>query len=216
VDSGGQGARQATCSIQVGPRGSGSCDVTYQASEVSGRVKIRAETTDNGLDESLSTQVDVRVPSLFRASGSPQYLRFVRSKDSGHVDAVAFALAPHALLGLQRLANAYRIVTVEERSDEGYTLGLILSVNDMSLPWGGKFDITGEWTGDHNSHRKGTSIDINKRGFDRLTDRPVPNREGHLTTEEIERSRLEVSEACDNARGRVVPEEDFHCEFDAE
>jgi hypothetical protein len=37
----------------------------------------------------------------------------------------------------------------------------LVSVNDMSLPFGGKFDINGTWSGDHASHYFGTDVDIN-------------------------------------------------------
>jgi hypothetical protein len=32
--------------------------------------------------------------------------------------------------------------------------------DDMSLPWGGKFDINCSWAGDHNAHRLGTNCDV--------------------------------------------------------
>lgn len=35
-----------------------------------------------------------------------------------------------------------------------------LYINDMSLPFGGLFDINGNWQPDHNRHRVGTSVDI--------------------------------------------------------
>jgi len=43
--------------------------------------------------------------------------------------------------------------------------GKKLSLNDMSLPWGGVFDINGNWGPDHAWHRYGLDIDI--RSFDR-------------------------------------------------
>ena len=35
-----------------------------------------------------------------------------------------------------------------------------LRINDMSLPSGGKFDVNGEWTGDHQYHRVGRDADV--------------------------------------------------------
>ncbi len=48
-------------------------------------------------------------------------------------------------------------------SEEGGGIPLTLSLNDMSLLWGGSFDINGQWgvAKDHSLHRVGKSIDIN-------------------------------------------------------
>jgi len=35
-----------------------------------------------------------------------------------------------------------------------------IAVNDASLVWGGKFDISGKWKGSHKEHKRGTSVDI--------------------------------------------------------
>jgi len=35
-----------------------------------------------------------------------------------------------------------------------------LDINDMSLPFGGKFDIFGRWVGDHDYHRNGLDVDV--------------------------------------------------------
>jgi hypothetical protein len=35
-----------------------------------------------------------------------------------------------------------------------------LNINDISLPYGGKFDVNGKWKGDHSEHRTGEDIDI--------------------------------------------------------
>jgi hypothetical protein len=43
--------------------------------------------------------------------------------------------------------------------------GTYLAWNDMSLRLGGLFDILGGWTPDHDTHRVGKSVDINRRRF---------------------------------------------------
>ncbi|GMR19581.1 MAG: hypothetical protein BMS9Abin36_0176 [Gammaproteobacteria bacterium] len=66
--------------------------------------------------------------------------------------------------------------------------GRLLSVNDMSLPKGGIFDIYGNYEADHKSHYTGTDADINRDGIDCQYDTdffhavdcilpPVPGRE---------------------------------------
>ncbi|MEJ2637547.1 MAG: hypothetical protein P8184_19950 [Calditrichia bacterium] len=36
----------------------------------------------------------------------------------------------------------------------------ILIINDMSLPYGGKFDVLGQWAGSHVNHRTGRNVDV--------------------------------------------------------
>jgi hypothetical protein len=51
------------------------------------------------------------------------------------------------------------------RSSDGLGKTVILGVNDMSLGWGGVFDIGGEWAQDYHSlHRVGLSVDIDGAG----------------------------------------------------
>ena len=40
--------------------------------------------------------------------------------------------------------------------------GNVIQFNDMSLPWGGLFDIDGYWQPDHKSHRTGTDVDVDR------------------------------------------------------
>lgn len=39
-----------------------------------------------------------------------------------------------------------------------------VGVNDAALVWGGKFDITGKWSGSHNDHGAGTAVDLRTHG----------------------------------------------------
>ncbi len=50
---------------------------------------------------------------------------------------------------------------------------ITLSLNDMSLPWGGLFDIHDTWQPDHQWHRVGRSVDINNPG--RIFQYPDPS-----------------------------------------
>ena len=42
--------------------------------------------------------------------------------------------------------------------------GILLRVNDMSLPRGGLFDVDNNWTGPHDGHRLGREADIGFNG----------------------------------------------------
>ena len=56
-----------------------------------------------------------------------------------------------------------------------------LCINDISLPFGGLFDINGNWRRPHGSHRMGVDIDIATR---------VVNEQGQVVGD-VDRRRLE-------------------------
>jgi hypothetical protein len=62
-------------------------------------------------------------------------------------------------------------------SEEGGGIPIIVYLNDMSLPFGGRFDINGRWDGrtsqTHLYHRIGTSVDISRR--DGITEDQIDN-----------------------------------------
>lgn len=75
-----------------------------------------------------------------------------RNPDTEHPNAVAFYIKKKHLPEFRKLANLYYKFTVLHRA---------LSLNDMTLPLGGLFDINGDWKPPHSSHRDGTDADVN-------------------------------------------------------
>lgn len=63
---------------------------------------------------------------------------------------------------LREIAREYRALT-----------GRPLSVNDLSLPRGGLFDINGGYAPPHRTHRIGTDADINRAGVDCASDQSL-------------------------------------------
>ncbi|MEN8191430.1 MAG: hypothetical protein ABFS12_01355 [Bacteroidota bacterium] len=54
-----------------------------------------------------------------------------------------------------------RIKRIAKSWDKKYSeKEIILEINDMSLPFGGKFDYKGNWEAPHSSHREGVNVDI--------------------------------------------------------
>jgi hypothetical protein len=49
-----------------------------------------------------------------------------------------------------------------------------MAVNDASLMWGGKFDISGSWKGSHKEHKQGASVDIRARQETGLNGNAIP------------------------------------------
>jgi hypothetical protein len=61
------------------------------------------------------------------------------------------------ITAIENLADAYNAWNPEEPP-----VGPLLAFNDMSLEWGGRFDINGNWVGGqyHQYHRMGNSVDL--------------------------------------------------------
>lgn len=96
----------------------------------------------------------VEVKGLRQLPDSTHYIK-VRSPDDSHLDEVAFAGTELMIEAITELAKAYNLLSED--------LNYILSVNDMSLPMGGVFDLHDNWTRPHSSHRLGTDADLNKQ-----------------------------------------------------
>lgn len=111
------------------------------------------------------TTVDVRVPGLESLPGSTGGVAILyedgttapyikkRNADTNHLDADAYYAVPTTNVALAEMARIYKDITDKP-----------LSINDMSLPKGGKFDVDGSWSGSHAEHRLGISADINPAG----------------------------------------------------
>lgn len=75
--------------------------------------------------------------------------------DFRHLNAVAFAGTPRTRSAMRLIAQEYKTATKNR-----------LQPNDMSLPYGGLFDVEAEYKyepGGHRSHRNGQDIDFNQR-----------------------------------------------------
>ena len=156
-----------------GSTGNQRAVVTHSMPEFSGKIVTRVDLkvppptsnsywlcreSDNHrcLDRSTSrtlVTLDVRVPKLesLPSAATAPYIKY-RSPDENHQDANAFYGLPTAISALTKMASLFK----EE-------VGAPLSINDMSLPKGGKFDVNGSWSGAHGEHRIGLSADINRR-----------------------------------------------------
>lgn len=108
--------------------------------------------------------LSVRFEGLQRLDDEPTLYRKVRgvedeaagdTDDLRHPNAVAFFGTPRTLAAMRLLALEYKTAT-----------GNRLQPNDMSLPFGGLFDVLAAYNyepGGHRSHRDGQDIDFNTR-----------------------------------------------------
>lgn len=198
-----------TCTVKADAfddQGMGRCDVTFYASEISGIETIVARAP--GFADAR-TQVAIQVPGLrdFRAFPSGTW-RFAGALAGLHADnhwGTAHTIAQTALM-----ATDYFVVRKA-----------VMQINDMSLPFGGMFDICGTWNrrdtcanapkGGHASHRQGTSVDVNLNAC-----------AGTVPTDPLVRgcpvekpiTQQDFRTVCIAWDGRVVPEGTYHCEFD--
>lgn len=86
-----------------------------------------------------------------------------------------------------------------------------LGINDMSLEWGGLFDINGNWIPPHRSHRRGMSVDIDRCARSSIPDNP--NERGHCPEGWISVPRDRLRVLCRKHKATLLQEPTLHCEF---
>lgn len=97
---------------------------------------------------------DIGVPNLLELHDPVPGMSYTKSRtspDYNHTNDVAFHATGSALYLLLVLADEYKSIS-----------GRTLSVNDMSLPKGGLFDIKGTWQPSHFTHHVGKDADLNR------------------------------------------------------
>lgn len=127
---------------------------------------------DDNKTININGTIDVRVPDLTPLPGDPgqvtpdHYVKG-RNPDNNHIDAVAFSASAFTRVALPQLSNLFFSAAARN-----------LSVNDISLPKGGVFDLKLNWKGEqenpdgtkttfgHVEHRDGNDADINTQGID--------------------------------------------------
>jgi hypothetical protein len=126
---------------------SGVAKVYFVASEVSGPVQLQGVSA-NAVRDTIT--VDVRIADLVALGPGPHYV-FTGAVEGRHTDNHYGTHA--ALAAFRQFAD----------SVNGW-IGEPLGINDISLQWGGLFDVGGEpWAIPHGYHRRGTHADIRTR-----------------------------------------------------
>jgi hypothetical protein len=138
----------------------GEINLNYTASQVSGSYLITASLIGN-LSICDTILLNVQVPGLVDL-GTSTYWK-LKGTDSEY--------------GKNHLSNHWcqpsmrdsLIAVIREfyswsETDEGGGAPIVLGINDISIKWGGVFDIHGDWNEDHDHafHRVGFSVDINQ------------------------------------------------------
>lgn len=130
----------------------GAQNVNYQSSEIAGEEKIIAEVEGEKKGEAA---IKVRVPGLLELGAGDGYTLIgqTNTHPRNHYG------TENTLYSLLDLTGAY----YEENKGT-------LRINDISLPWGGAFDLCGQWDpgktctkyskGGHKTHRVGKTVDV--------------------------------------------------------
>ncbi|MCH2450350.1 MAG: hypothetical protein MK198_09420 [Gracilimonas sp.] len=122
---------------------------TYTSSQVSGTERIIAsssQTTSTG-----SAEISVEVPGLIAFTGGGSYS--LRGASIAHPD-------NHYIVN--KAANNDLISAANDFARASWNTSGNMRLNDMSLKWGGLFDLNNGWTAGrgHRSHRTGEDVDI--------------------------------------------------------
>lgn len=133
----------------------------HSVPEVAGRIQSQATVTPPPRHSCVSTctaeyAFGVKVPGLEPLAASDD-IALLRGGADKHPEGQWGT--PEALDALREIAKEYR-----ERT------GQPLSVNDLSLPWGGLFDFENVYLPPHKTHREGIDADINQLGVPCFSD----------------------------------------------
>lgn len=166
--------------------------VTYISSDVSGVEKIKATVYET--NESMESGIIVRVIGLSPLSKSPYY------RLTGQT-------TTHPVNHYGTLSTKININFIAEDFYDKFKASL--GINDMSLEWGGLFDICATWypkdtcsnapRGGHFSHMKGTGVDIDSK---------APGYNGWISVD-----RTYIKTTCERYGGHLLRESTLHCEF---
>jgi hypothetical protein len=153
------------------PTVNGAVVFNFNAPEASGTHTITA--TCDGCGNTATANVNVKVDGLELIPGSSFYT-FVGKTDK-HSD--NHYLTSETAAVLWRIAVSYQVEQQFKLLDpvtrKPTVTPPVLHVNDASVKWGGKFDLSGRWSGSHYEHRRGTVVDIRANALD--TAIPVEN-----------------------------------------
>lgn len=130
--------------------------IGYTAPEISGEEKITATLKDTG--EKASKSIFTMVPALGPMSSLPFYR--LTGQNAKHPD--NNYATNDTIFRIQGIAQDYFDLC------DGNICNETLGINDMSLPWGGLFDVHGDWKKPHgmkrgvDKHRIGSAVDIDR------------------------------------------------------
>lgn len=155
-DHSGQPAFTAQCNTD-----DGACFIPF-ATEVSGVYTIRGHLSEDPSVNAVSPRINVKIDGLKAAGASPFYV-LTGQYDALRCDGRSKVTSRHRenhfadhllLLEIALIGESFKFWT-----------GTTMRVNDMSLEWGGLFDVQNNWSPPHSQHRVGIHADIEFNGW---------------------------------------------------
>lgn len=157
----------------------GIVSVEYRPPSPAGSIGIRAQLD---ADTSSSLQAKVHIshlrPLIFGSGLAPA------GSDGSHAE--RFNGRALTLERLETAANLYVFDQTTSPALRKVETPEPIRVNDMSLPWGGLFDIGGNWQPPHSGHRCGTVSDIQSRHLVAADGHTPVDSQGDACTEETD------------------------------
>jgi hypothetical protein len=144
--------------------------VIYRTTGVAGIEQLFAQVSLGGQTKVGQDSVAVRIRSLTSMTeGSSVHLI---GSDDFHPSSVRYSGTARMVSALRALADSLQVMAdsfaaLPPALRPAGRFPRVLGLNDMSLPWGGLFDLGGSWHHPHKAHRMGRSADIDvRRGTD--------------------------------------------------
>ncbi len=153
------GQTTASCRIETFVEGVGTCTVQYFTRDMSGVETLVATAADY---PEAKAQVKVRVPVLEPLPANPSQYVLVGAPSSQDPCPGRSVSSRHEQNHYGRAKTIARVQAIAQKLVEATKI--LPRINDMSLPWGGIFDIHNNWVTPHNTHRTGRDIDIGFQG----------------------------------------------------
>jgi hypothetical protein len=149
--------------ITVTTDSNGEADLKFYASRWGGKVKLRASTDYSGSEMLGVDSLTIKVPDLVPLPVSNDYVKFGGTgrhpgpDDNCFNGAANFTYEPDENhWALQSTIDTLLAVNATWKA-KGMDK---LWINDMSLRFGGHFDVFGYWDGAHRFHRVGRDVDV--------------------------------------------------------
>jgi hypothetical protein len=144
--------------------GNGQVVFNFNPTDASGTHTISA--TCDGCTNTATKPVDVKVPNLITIQSTPLLYSLIGGVEGKHTD--NHYLTSDAEDIIWGIAADYHMDRTFWQPSKANKKKLVppspLGFNDASLIWGGKFDLSGKWSGNHYEHHKGVVIDIRANG----------------------------------------------------
>lgn len=146
----------------------GKVQFIYKAPKISGEYELIAQVAENGIIYDDSKSVIVKVPGLDPLVDSPYFEKVGAPNNNETTNDPC--REPESLTsvhydnhyGTNELNSDIRAISKDYFVVDNQ---IKLRINDLSLEWGGIFDIDNEWTDPHFEHRIGKQADIGMKGM---------------------------------------------------